>query len=265
MGKERIEKIILLDEMRRILSYCKSDESKKDFTEYYQDKVLSSNDDEVAYWFIQSIPNADIERLSNIIIDGKNPKYNYDLVMTYNSKKIKEHGQAVIDSKDPYYNLYVASIPGADVKGHGQVIIESKKVEYNFRFLQLPNSDIKAHEKFILDSNDYSYIATMAAKIPGVDIKACEEKLLEIRNIYYLCRYVLDMDIKRLNEYSTEEILDLILKSNNELHISNIYNERKDILKKMNKLQEYENFINQNCPKLIKKNEYSSYYTKNWK
>lgn len=137
MGKDNIEKALFRNEIEIVLKSCK----KEDIIEYYQDKVLSYNDAELAFWFakIMADYNIDVKKFGKIIIDNKSLQQNY------------------------YFARY---LNGADVKEHGKVILESKNLEYNYRFLAtIPAADVKAHEKILFESNNSNYIYLYALLI----------------------------------------------------------------------------------------------------
>lgn len=192
MGKDNIEKTLLKNDIEIVLKKC----SKEDIIEYYQDKVLSFNDADLAYWFAMHMVDYDFntKKFSKVIINSKNLRYNYE---------------------------FARYIKGADLKGHEKVILNSKDVEYNYSF---------------------------AATIPDADIKKCEEIIFNKSNIdylYYIYFYGTILDENKLDKYSTEKIVNIILESENEELIHNFYNKRKDILERYNKIVDYEKFISQ--------------------
>ena len=220
MGKDNIEKTLLKNDIEIVLKKC----SKEDIIEYYQDKVLSFNDADLAYWFAMHMVDYDFntKKFSKVIINSKNLRYNYE---------------------------FARYIKGADLKGHEKVILNSKDVEYNYSFAStIKGADIKKHEKIILESKDLYYICNFASSIPDADIKKCEEIIFNKSNIdylYYIYFYGTILDENKLDKYSTEKIVNIILESENEELIHNFYNKRKDILERYNKIVDYEKFISQ--------------------
>ena len=214
MGKENIEKALLVNEIETVLKKC----LKEDVAEYYKDKVLSFNDADLAYWFAMRMTDYDIDqkKYSKLIINSKNLKYNYD---------------------------FAKFVKGSDVKGHEKVILKSKDLEYNYSFAAtIPKADIKKHEKIILESKDLYYICNFAT-LKGADIEKCEEIIFNSNDIYYVYFYGTIIDIDNIEKHSIEKVINILLESENEELIRKFYNKRKDILEKLNKIDEYKDFL----------------------
>ena len=213
MSKRNVERVLLLKELK--LVYKEVDD--EDIVDYYQDKILNFNDDEVTYWFAFNIKSSDRKKLGKIIIDNKNIKYNYD---------------------------FAANIPGADVKAHGKVIIDSKDLKYNYNFARrVEGADVKAHGKVIIDSKDPYYNAIFASIIPDADIKEHEKVLLASNDIENIGNYVLNIRDNKMENHSTKEALDIILNSNNDYIINYLYKEKEALLKKADKYSSYEKVL----------------------
>lgn len=142
-----------------------------------EEEIIKFNDAGLAYEYAKENSNADIIRLGQIVIDSKNPKFNFYYARDIVGCNIKEHERVVIESEDPYYCiLFAAYIPDADIKSLEQIVLKSKDPYLNYYFAVLITKreldlDIKPHEKIVLQSKDPEWNFQFTT-IPGANILA---------------------------------------------------------------------------------------------
>lgn len=106
------------------------------------------------------IPTKDFINLEGLVCQKCSPEQIYKIAkLGLKSTNIQKLGQVIIDSKDPEWNFYFArDIKGADVLAHGQVVIASKDPELNYLFARdVKGADILAHAQILYEENQYYF------------------------------------------------------------------------------------------------------------
>lgn len=170
--------------------------------------VLGLNDSEISYVFAKVVRYADIKSHAKIVIESKNPKWNYLFVLNIEGTNKFAHTKVVIESKDPKYNQQFArDVEGADIEKHAEVLLRSRDILCNYAFAKdIKGADVKAHQRVILESKDHDFIVKFTS-IPGslfvynlADFKRILEDELEKQN-----KFVKDFNskVKKLGEMKT--------------------------------------------------------------
>ncbi len=112
------------------------------------------------------------DNLSRIVLDSKDPIYNYRVACDIEYADRKKHEEVVLEAKNPKFSfLFALNVPGADKKAHEQVIIESGNPEYAYRFaLNEKSSDKKALEEVVLKSGNPRWCYLFARNIEGASV-----------------------------------------------------------------------------------------------
>ena len=111
-----------------------------------EDLVIESNDAITSYFFATKNPGADIPRLQEVSIAGKNPSACYQFAMAIPGADIKRLQEAVITGNDAYYcYLFALDIPGADIQRLQEVVISSKDKSLIAEFIR-DVKDIKGEQ-----------------------------------------------------------------------------------------------------------------------
>jgi len=141
--------------------------------------AIALGDPELLYEMVVKVDWADVEKLSESIIESKDVECNYYLLEhEIEGLDIKRHAQVIIDSCDPEYNYLLASLVqeldlDIDIIQIGKSVIASKDLYYNYLFAyEIDGADIEGHGRVIIESKDPYYNNLFATEITGADIDA---------------------------------------------------------------------------------------------
>ena len=91
-----------------------------------------------------------------MIIESKDPEWNYCFAKNVKGADVKDHEKVVLESKNPRLSYcFAKDIKDADVMAHGRVIVENKDSTFNYWFKE----DFEDEYKIIKRNNliDYTY------------------------------------------------------------------------------------------------------------
>lgn len=161
----------ILDKMQAILD--KNNGLPTDNFYKAQEAIIKKNNPEFAYKLaLKKWNGLDRDRLAQIVINSKDPRWNYWYARDIEGADIFEHGYVVIRSADPQFNCWFAQdIDGANIEVHARVVINSRDPKWNFEFArEVEGADILAHGRAVMDSRDPYWNLAYARDLAGADI-----------------------------------------------------------------------------------------------
>lgn len=124
------ERYQIIERLER-LSRCKEER----VIDLVQNKLIELNDVELSYRFcilFSEFKSLNIKEHEKIVLDSKNPWYNYLFAKNIKGADILAHGKVIIDSKNPWYNyMFAKNIKGSDIFLHCQVIIDNMPLKHS--------------------------------------------------------------------------------------------------------------------------------------
>ncbi len=192
----------------------------EDTINQFEEDILNIHDPELSYFFADTI-GGNVARHGKIVIESKNPEYNYSFAKFVSGADIKAHEQVVLESKDPRWNYQFAKEvfnfdqkalnihPREAMAAHEQVVLDSKDPYYNYCFavnLSGAGADLKAHEQVVIESKDPKYNYEFAKYVWSDNknsIKAHEQAILESKDpeynynfAFYFINKAADVDVR---------------------------------------------------------------------
>ena len=121
--------------------------------------VFLGKDPEYNYLFAKNIKGADIKLHEKAVALSKNERFISKFMRDIPGADLDVLSNAIIKGGNPYWNYVVARDYGTNVIEHGYVVYRSLNPEYNFKFAEkVRGADIKLHEKAICLSDESEYI-----------------------------------------------------------------------------------------------------------
>lgn len=146
------------------------------------------------------------DKLINVVIDSKDPIYNYRVAyeMNFDFKYLRRHEEVVLEAGKPRYNyLFAFNVPRANIKAHEQKVIESGDPECCYLFARfIKGADIKALEKAVLAARNPKWCYFFARYIPGADIKAHEYVVIKSKSAEFNIKFARDIPGARIKKHS---------------------------------------------------------------
>ena len=117
--------------------------------------------------FAKAIKNANIKEHEKVVLESKDPKYNYMFALGIKDANIKEHEKVILESKDLEYNYkFAKTIIGAYVLAHSKILLENNYELYNENKKNIDEIDKILYKNMKMDS----------------DIKKIDKLLLTLQN-----------------------------------------------------------------------------------
>lgn len=161
--------------------------------------IIDSKDIEANYMFMTKIENCMFDKHLKVILDSKNPEYNYYVAFKFklDNDTIKQIRKIIVDSKNVDYCYQFASdleyiydvddVSNIDITDLEQVVLDSMDLDYYYRFSKkVKNADVGLFQEYLLEiaqAEDIKYIFDFGVDVKGADLKKCRERIVELYNL----------------------------------------------------------------------------------
>ncbi len=156
---------------------------------------------------VSSCPYLDLDAFAKRVIEIGDLHYNL-LFSRIPNADIKAHEKVILDAKDPSYSLVFAKeTKNADIQAHQKVIMEYGSMRYIRSFASVEGADIKSLEDVVLKRGTLDDIKDFAMMVPGVNISAFQQKIIDSKNAeacFFFAWDVKGADIKALEKVVLE-------------------------------------------------------------
>lgn len=129
---------------------------------HFEEKIIELGNLQVLLSFARYMQDEiDLTRISNIMIDSGDAKYNYLFAKDVKGVDIKAHGQVVINSKDPKFcYTFARDIDIENYLIYEKVVMESKDPKWCYYFMKdIPTINKEELKNIIINSGNLEYIS----------------------------------------------------------------------------------------------------------
>lgn len=129
---------VVIDSKNVYYNYCYARDVNNAKIQEHSKVILESKNPEYNYFFAINIPEANYESHERVLNESGDLEYNFRLaILNDGINDISKEEKVILESKNPHYNyLFAKFINSADIKAHLEVLNETKTYGIRKQFIK---------------------------------------------------------------------------------------------------------------------------------